>query len=41
MIKADSGTYGMGIIQISNIDDLKNINRKQRTRMMKIARVPQ
>ena len=36
MIKADSGTYGMGIIQVSDINDLKNINRKQRTRMTKI-----
>ena len=36
MIKADSGTYGMGIIQVSDINDLKNINREQRTRMTKI-----
>ena len=26
MIKADSGTYGMGIILIDNINDLKNLN---------------
>ena len=35
MIKADSGTYGMGIMKISNIDDIVKINRKQRTRMVK------
>ena len=33
MIKADSGTYGMGIILIDNINDLKNLNRKQRGKM--------
>ncbi len=33
MIKADSGTYGMGIILIDSIQDLKNLNRKQRTKM--------
>ena len=36
MIKADSGTYGMGIMQIDNIEDLKNLNRKQRTKMSRI-----
>jgi len=35
MIKADSGTYGMGIMLINNIDDIKKINRKQRTKMIK------
>ena len=33
MIKADSGTYGMGIMRIDSIDDLENINRKQRNKM--------
>ena len=36
MIKADSGTYGMGIILINDIDSIKNLNRKQRTKMSKI-----
>ena len=36
MIKADSGTYGMGIIQIKSIDELTNLNRKQRTKMTRI-----
>ena len=36
MIKADSGTYGIGIMQIDNIEDLKNLNRKQRTKMSRI-----
>tara|TARA_Y100001970_G_scaffold250687_1_gene322669 strand:+ start:5989 stop:7245 length:1257 start_codon:yes stop_codon:yes gene_type:complete len=35
MIKADSGTYGMGIIQVKSIDDIITINRKQRTKMAK------
>ena len=35
MIKADSGTYGMGIMQVRSIDELMNLNRKQRTRMLK------
>ncbi|MBT7236547.1 MAG: glutamate--cysteine ligase [Gammaproteobacteria bacterium] len=35
MIKADSGTYGMGIMQVRNIDELMSLNRKQRTKMLK------
>jgi glutamate--cysteine ligase len=35
MIKADSGTYGMGIMQVRNIKELTNLNRKQRTKMSK------
>jgi len=35
MIKADSGTYGMGIMQVKNIKELTNLNRKQRTKMSK------
>ena len=35
MIKADSGTYGMGIMQVRNIGELTNLNRKQRTKMSK------
>ena len=35
MIKADSGTYGMGIMLINNIEDIKKINRKQRSKMIK------
>ena len=34
MIKADSGTYGMGIISIDNISQIKNLNRKQRNKML-------
>ena len=33
MIKADSGTYGMGIISINDISQIKNLNRKQRNKM--------
>jgi len=33
VIKADNGTYGMGIMTAHTIDDVRNLNRKQRTRM--------
>lgn len=33
IVKADAGTYGMAVMTIRNIDELKNMNRKQRTRM--------
>ena len=33
VIKADSGTYGMGIMMAHSSDDVRNLNRKQRTRM--------
>lgn len=32
-IKADSGSYGMGVITVSSVEDVRNLNRKQRTRM--------
>ena len=35
MIKADSGTYGMGIMKVKSIEELLNLNRKQRTKMLK------
>ncbi|MDF2867008.1 MAG: glutamate--cysteine ligase [Gammaproteobacteria bacterium] len=33
IIKADAGTYGMGVMTIRNAEELKNLNRKQRTKM--------
>ena len=33
MIKADSGTYGMGIMTVKSPDEISDLNRKQRTRM--------
>lgn len=33
IVKADAGTYGMAVMTVRNIDELKNMNRKQRTRM--------
>lgn len=33
MLKADAGTYGMGIMTVKSIDEIKDLNRKQRTRM--------
>ena len=34
IIKADSGTYGMGVITIDSIDQIKNLNRKQTNKML-------
>ncbi|MFZ8943479.1 MAG: glutamate--cysteine ligase [Methylophilaceae bacterium] len=33
VIKADAGTYGMGIMIAKNADDVKNLNRKKRNKM--------
>lgn len=33
VIKADAGTYGMGVMMIHDAEQLKNLNRKQRTHM--------
>jgi glutamate--cysteine ligase len=33
IIKADAGTYGMGVMTIRDPSELKNLNRKQRTKM--------
>ena len=33
VIKAESGTYGMGIMTVTNLDEVRELNRKQRTRM--------
>jgi glutamate--cysteine ligase len=45
VIKADAGTYGMGILPVYNTDEIKNLNRKERSKMsstkgkQKISRV--
>jgi glutamate--cysteine ligase len=36
IIKADAGTYGMAVMTVRNVDELRNMNRKQRTRMATI-----
>src|SRR3990167_2321731 len=36
VIKADAGTYGMAVMTVRNIDELRNMNRKQRTKMATI-----
>ena len=36
IVKADSGTYGMGIMTVTSVDDIAELNRKQRTRMSTI-----
>lgn len=33
MVKADAGTYGMGVMTVHSPDELSELNRKQRTRM--------
>lgn len=33
MIKADAGTYGMGVMSVKSVDDITELNRKQRTKM--------
>lgn len=33
VVKADAGTYGMAVMTVRNIDELKSMNRKQRTKM--------
>lgn len=34
-IKADAGTYGMAVMMVQSADELRNLNRKQRTNMSK------
>ena len=34
IIKADAGTYGMGVMTVHNVEELYTLNRKQRSRMM-------
>lgn len=33
IVKADAGTYGMGIMTVRSVDEIYELNRKQRTRM--------
>ncbi|PHS69936.1 MAG: glutamate--cysteine ligase [Methylophaga sp.] len=33
VVKADSGTYGMGIMTVKSADEIANLNRKQRSKM--------
>lgn len=35
VVKADAGTYGMAIMTVQNADEVRELNRKQRTRMAK------
>lgn len=36
VVKADNGTYGMGIIVVHDAEEILNLNRKQRNKMAKI-----
>lgn len=33
MVKADAGTYGMGVMTVRSVDEITALNRKERTRM--------
>ena len=33
MVKADAGTYGMGVMSVTSAEEVSELNRKQRTRM--------
>ena len=33
MVKADAGTYGMGVMTVHTVDEMLDLNRKQRTKM--------
>jgi glutamate--cysteine ligase len=33
IVKADAGTYGMGIMTVKSVDDVRGLNRKTRTKM--------
>ena len=33
IVKADAGTYGMGIMTVKHVDDVEDLNRKQRNKM--------
>jgi glutamate--cysteine ligase len=36
IVKADAGTYGMGIMTVHSVDDVRDLNRKQRNKMSRI-----
>ena len=35
VLKANNGTYGMGVISVNNPDDIKSLNRKNRNKLFK------
>lgn len=36
IVKADAGTYGMGVMSVKSADDVRGLNRKNRNKMSKI-----
>ncbi len=36
VVKADAGTYGMGVMTVRDASQIKNLNRKQRNKMSKV-----
>jgi len=36
IVKADAGTYGMGIMTVRSVDDVRDLNKKQRNKMARI-----
>src|SRR5204863_7191994 len=41
IVKADAGTYGMSIMTVKSVDDVRNLNRKPRNKMTVIQEVMQ
>ena len=39
IVKADAGTYGMGIMTVKNAEEVRTLNRKQRNKMSVVKEV--
>lgn len=38
IVKADAGTYGMGVMSVKSAEEVRGLNRKNRNKMAKIKR---
>ncbi|MGN6968248.1 glutamate--cysteine ligase, partial [Neisseria sp. P0017.S005] len=36
IVKADSGSYGLGVMSVKSADELRGLNRKNRNKMAKV-----
>ncbi|MGN7055451.1 glutamate--cysteine ligase, partial [Neisseria sp. P0003.S004] len=36
IVKADAGTYGMGVMSVKSADEVRGLNRKNRNKMAKV-----
>ncbi|SUA23784.1 glutamate--cysteine ligase [Neisseria gonorrhoeae] len=36
IVKADAGTYGMGVMSVKSSDEVRGLNRKNRNKMAKV-----